>query len=110
MNGQNYDPYLNLALAAFFDGLNHAVKELVTYKLKEAELAKAIRQKKKRPTQPYMGPDLMWVMSNTQEIRGFIWYCHLFNVDPNRIRNVLREAAHDFIYHDKPLPKYRETS
>lgn len=86
-----HDGYLHLASTVFIDGLHRALKQLVTYKQFNTDI----------------GTELHWLMSDEYVPRTFLWYCDMFNVNPERIRIVVNQDATDYVHHGKELPKYK---
>ena len=90
-NLHKHDGYMHLAVTAFIDGLHFALRQLVNYKKFNTEI----------------GIELHWLMSNEHVPRTFLWYCDVFNVNPERIRAIINQDADDYIYNNKELPKYK---
>lgn len=91
-NLHNHDGYRLAALTALLDGLTNALKELVQHKLDPS-----VR----------MGRDIHWVLSSDYRPRSFKWYCDVFNISPEIIRNKLELDANNYINNNTPLPKYK---
>lgn len=86
-----HDGYLQLASSVFIDGLHQALGQLVTYKQFHTNI----------------GTELHWLISDEYVPRTFRWYCDVFNVDPERIREIVFRDANDHVNHGKKLPNYK---
>ena len=105
---RQHDGLLFLCAEVILDGLDEASLSLVEYKRREIDREKARKLNKPLPQEYPVVGDLYWVMSDSNDPFTFLWYCDIFKLDGQVIRNRLIESVDKHIKEDVPLHRFRK--
>jgi hypothetical protein len=105
---RQHDGLLFLCAEVILDGLDKASLDLVEYTKRELAIEKARKQKKKIPQHLPVVGDLYWVMSDSDDPFTFVWYCNLFNLNTQVIRDKLIKSVNKHIKENVPLYVFRK--